>query len=262
MALKAACVCCVFGVAIVDSQDLPADFDCKMKALAFDYAQHIQPYADLSSVHTALGLAFGDVCERSRPPPIVPAQKRPAAPNDTGDQTSNKTLLFVDAGDGQDGANCTLIAPCKTIEHALVAARRILSAGRTNGKGKGKNKQPVGASVDIILRSGTFFLEKSVHLGEQDTGGSITIVFLYLILTHYSYGNYTKGLTFRAYGSDSSPAIVSGGVKLTPAWQVHKTTEAGTIYTAEVNLGSGSDGFAFSFDQLFVGQERLVRAKW
>jgi hypothetical protein len=103
-------------------QGVPADFECGWRALAYQYAQTLQPFRSAESfaaIHDGLELA--SLCNQtfkaplgSPPPPAASLAPRFSA-----------STLYVDAVNGNDANSGTEASPLQHIAAAVTAARKL-----------------------------------------------------------------------------------------------------------------------------------------
>jgi len=131
---------------LVKPADSPADFDCKAKIFAWQFAQTIQPWrSNLKDVYDALQLQ--SLCNYTFDNTI---QQKSAAKPPHFELEPSATEIYVDAVNGNDNNQGTLASPFRTVAQAVQASR---------GKG--------GATV--FLRAGIYYLQDTIQLGSQDS---------------------------------------------------------------------------------------------
>lgn len=145
------------GTGIVSYLDGPPEgvdpaFDCKWRALAYKYAQQIQPHrGSHQSVFDALQL--GAVCNATPTQDARPRMSEATLRAYEGhDAVKAGSAFFADPVHGSDSNPGTEAKPFKTVGAALKAARAA----------------PKPAA--ITLRAGTFFLAETLQLTAADSG--------------------------------------------------------------------------------------------
>jgi len=135
----------VTAIQPVGPQGVDPVLDCGVRALAFEYAQYLQPLHDVGVVFDALRL--GAECNETSPRTLVavPAVPAPAA-----------SAFYVDAVNGNDGNAGSVSAPFATIARGLQATRSA------------------GGAEQLVLRAGTFALPSAIMLGPADSGLTIS----------------------------------------------------------------------------------------
>ena len=126
-------------------------FECAWRALAFEYAQQLQPFRPaqaFADIHD--GLQLQTLCNATFVAPAAAAQvAAPRAP-------AAATTFYIDYAAGDDGAAGSLAAPFKTLAHGVAAGRAA--------------PQPVA----LVLRGGVHRLAATVTLGAADAGLAIS----------------------------------------------------------------------------------------
>ena len=179
------------------------ELDCKMRALAVEYAAYIQP-ARPQSVFDAVAAALDGSREKA-------AGCNVTAPRGLGAPGASRfgplsaaprvgaAAWFVDAVAGSDANAGTQAAPFKTVAAALAASRAS-----------------PGAANQIVLRAGTHFLAATAVLGPQDSG-----------------------LTVQAFPGEE--AWVSGGVALPPlTWAPDNVSNSSGVATWQTFPGQNA----------------------
>jgi hypothetical protein len=138
------------------------------------------------------------------------------APAWPGDSTA-----FYVAPDGSDAGKGTLAMPFATLERAREAVREKIKAG-------------LHKDVVVLLREGTYFLDRTLNFGPQDGG----------TLEH--------AVTYTAYPGERP--VVSGG-RVISGWQ-QRPDNMWTLQIEDVKNGS------WWFRQLFVDGKRLPRSRY
>lgn len=119
--------------------------------------------------------------------------------------------LYV-AISGDDRAAGTRLAPFKTLARAQAAVRAL---------------QPIGKPITVWVRGGTYYLDRPLVFGPEDSGSAKAPV------------------TYSAYPNET--VILSGGVKLDSTWSSY----SGDIKVATIGTG-------YNFDMLFLGGDKLL----
>ena len=198
----------------VNSSDSVRDaFDCKMRALAVEFASHIQPWrpaATFSEIVDALNgakeKASGCVVQVPAGLGVSGSRFGPIVPLTVG---GGFIQWFVSIN-GNDSNNGTELFPFRTVSVALAAAR-----------------SNVGGSNQIILRAGTYFLTATIVLDAADSG--LTIQSFPGEEAWISGGVPLSGLTWSPYNVSSTNA----------SWEVYANinavTGASNPYPAIIN---------------------------
>jgi hypothetical protein len=160
--------------------EAPAGFDCKMRHLAMEFAQKLQPFRGKSTferIAAELNLPGGDPGGATQCFNVTyDGPDREFLPNFP---TPAGVAFFVDAVHGSDANPGTLTQPFRSISVALTASHAVTSAGNP---------------ASINLRGGTHYLTTTLALDADDS-----------LLTIQNY--------------DGEVAVVSGARRLTTAWQ-------------------------------------------
>lgn len=190
-------------------------FDCKMRQLAMDYAHKIQPWLSdmkFQELADALnGAVEAQKCNVSAKPASQRSPKPPSFPVPVG----TSAVYYVDANRGSDTNTGTMTDPFQTIPKGVLAARSSSTKPST-----------------IVLRAGTFYLEDTIALTEQDSN-----------------------LTIQNYPNEE--VTVSGGKVIKPSWKVFDTDNPMNIYQADLS-SQGID----SVMGLRVNDMRAIRARY
>ena len=131
---------------------------------------------------------------------------------------SQTFYVAVDGSDDQPG----------TIEHPFATLKRAQKAVRTS-----RTRIPE-ASVTVMVRRGTYYLDATLAFGPEDSG------------------TQNAPVVYRAYPGEK--VTLSGGRKLNCQWQTRKSKSI-----CDLNLGNPGP---FAFSQLFVNGKRQVRARF
>ena len=133
------------------------EFDCKMRALAVEYALHLQPWRPLSTFVEIVDALNGAPekaagCSVTVPPGAGEGGRRfgPVAAASIG---GNFSQWFVSVSGSDTTGDGTINNPFATLPRALAASR-----------------SNVGGSNQIILRAGTYYLQETVVLTPSDNG--------------------------------------------------------------------------------------------
>jgi hypothetical protein len=130
-----------------------ASFDCKLRALALEFAQDLQPFRgkdEIQEIADALNGATYAECRNLTAPEGLPAPSPPAFSLPSG-PASGSGEVFVDYAKGSDTAAGTEAVPLKTIAAALAKA----------------------SAKTIVLRGGTHYLNAPLELTAKHSGLSL-----------------------------------------------------------------------------------------
>ena len=139
------------------SIDVRNAFDCKMRGLALEFANTLQPWRPAEAFAQIADALDGSPekapgCAVTNPGYGAPGATR-VGPAASRPLLKDYAQIYVDAAAGSDTNPGTEGAPLKTLPAAVALSRA----------GGGKNNQ-------ILLRAGTHFLKAAVALGAQDAG--------------------------------------------------------------------------------------------
>eukprot|EP01060_Flectonema_neradi_P015227 TRINITY_DN218_c1_g1_i9.p1 TRINITY_DN218_c1_g1~~TRINITY_DN218_c1_g1_i9.p1 ORF type:complete len:814 (+),score=246.12 TRINITY_DN218_c1_g1_i9:42-2444(+) len=132
----------------------PESFNCKMRALAWEYGQKTLPkYGKFENLYYALGL--NDDCKNvTGPVHFSPEDARPRAPL-FPNAGSDGFSVYVDYEKGNDSNDGSIDHPLKTV-----------NAGVEKAKGK-------GAGAFVYLRAGIHYLTETVQITAENSGLTI-----------------------------------------------------------------------------------------
>jgi hypothetical protein len=195
-------------------------FDCKMRALAVEYAAHIQPWRPASTFSDLVDALNGSRekaagCTVTVPKGLGANGRRfgPIVPLSVG---GNFSQFFV-AVDGSDSNNGSEASPFLTLPKALEASRAN-----------------VGGSNQIILRAGTHYLSSTVVLTAADSG--LNIQAFPGEEAWISGGVPLSGLTWKPFNVTSNPV-----------WSMYPNTTA--VYATSNPYPSIVNGTTSSADE-------------
>eukprot|EP01061_Rhynchopus_euleeides_P019318 TRINITY_DN3171_c2_g1_i1.p1 TRINITY_DN3171_c2_g1~~TRINITY_DN3171_c2_g1_i1.p1 ORF type:complete len:815 (+),score=298.15 TRINITY_DN3171_c2_g1_i1:44-2446(+) len=183
----------------------PESFNCKMRALAYEYGKKTLPkYGQFEALYYALGLN-DDCTDYVTPPKFQPTDLTPPPPVYT---SLDSVQLFVDYEKGSDSNSGSINSPLKTIQ---VAVDKVANVQAT-----------------VNLRAGTHYLTDAVHITEananltiQNYNGELAVVSGAKKLG-LSWQEYKVSETQNMYVSDVSdvtdmPGFQMNGVRATRA---------------------------------------------
>eukprot|EP01113_Clastostelium_recurvatum_P007014 TRINITY_DN13231_c0_g2_i1.p1 TRINITY_DN13231_c0_g2~~TRINITY_DN13231_c0_g2_i1.p1 ORF type:complete len:262 (-),score=63.18 TRINITY_DN13231_c0_g2_i1:3-767(-) len=185
----------------------PQSFDCKARALAYVYAQHIQPNRgkDLSTVADALMLQT--LCNYTvEDLTITTTNMRgvvPMAPPSSSslnniirhDVEDSNNTFYVDVNKGSDNNSGSISSPFKTIYRALTASQISETSPST-----------------IIMREGTYYLTSTIQLSSRDSG-----------------------LTIMSYPGEK--VEINGGIPIAiPGWKPYNISSAPRTYASTKHI--------------------------
>ncbi|XP_065181055.1 uncharacterized protein LOC135811743 [Sycon ciliatum] len=190
--------------------DVPTDFDCEARYLAYNYSLSLQPHrAPMKNVWDALQLTT--LCHKPfNPNPDISVQqqrrtdqqhqkKKRLSPPLSDKLSQVQYRVYVDAKVGDDFSTDASDArtPFRTLHRALAHTR----AYRRQQLDKNPGSRAADISVGIVLRSGIHYLNTTVEVNVQDSG---TII-------------------------ESAPgetAVLSGGLPLAPQWKPYNVSQS------------------------------------
>jgi len=172
---------------LIDSRPSNADpdFDCKVRQLAWEYAQKIQPDKDLESVFNALELQTKCNQSLSYFPNNKPySRSQHLLSHHSPHRRVRDSSFYVDVNNGKDFNDGSLQYPFQTIAHAVAVSRSV------------------AAPVTIFLRKGTYYLSETINLGPGDSGLAISS---YQGEEVYVSGGIPLVTTWKPYKVDPTP---------------------------------------------------------
>jgi hypothetical protein len=217
-------------------QKVPVEFECGMRAAAYDFAKHLMPSRG-AFVEVFDAMQLETMCNRTRPADTslqasragwavdVASAEAEAAAAAAG---SEGTAVHVDGSSGSDTNPGTAAKPVATIEKGVAACRSQL---------------PCSVMISAGTKGTTYYLKDTLTLTPSDSGISlIGVPSTAGAMPTLSGGELLTGLTWSPAASASDSSGSSSGF---PAGVMKAKLPAGTA----------------GFDQLFVDQERAVRAR-
>ena len=192
-----------------------SSFDCKMRQLAMDYAHKIQPWLSATKSQELADALNGAVEAQGCNVSAKTTSQRSPKPPSFPDTVAASAVFYVDTNKGSDTNTGSMDAPFQTIPKAVSAARSLS-----------------GKPSTIVLRAGTFYLEDTIALTEQDSN-----------------------LTIHNYPGEE--VTISGGKVIKPSWKVFDTKSPMNIYQADLS-SLGVD----SVMGLRVNGMRAIRARY
>eukprot|EP01112_Ceratiomyxa_fruticulosa_P011056 TRINITY_DN2973_c0_g1_i3.p1 TRINITY_DN2973_c0_g1~~TRINITY_DN2973_c0_g1_i3.p1 ORF type:complete len:456 (+),score=86.88 TRINITY_DN2973_c0_g1_i3:344-1711(+) len=125
---------------------VPQSFDCKARALAYQYGQLLQPNKNLSTVSDALQLQT--LCGYNVDDLTFTYPKE----NQYKEIEPRGKIFIVDSENGDDGNVGSYKSPFRTVHKALEISRKI------------------GGANTIYFRGGIHYLDQPIELGSSDSG--------------------------------------------------------------------------------------------
>eukprot|EP01114_Cavostelium_apophysatum_P013942 TRINITY_DN3485_c0_g1_i1.p1 TRINITY_DN3485_c0_g1~~TRINITY_DN3485_c0_g1_i1.p1 ORF type:complete len:916 (-),score=185.26 TRINITY_DN3485_c0_g1_i1:40-2787(-) len=152
----------------------PIEFDCAARELAYEYAVLLQGWrGNLQSVFDALELST--LCNKTNPEP------REKIPLKFPRSTSNANSTFFVSVSGSDSNSGGIDDPFQTIQRAVDQCRL----------------NEFGSPCTIYLRQGTFYLQKTIYLGPE-----------------------VSGMTISSYNNEE--VFISGGIPINTQWKPYQ----------------------------------------
>ena len=133
--------------------DMDASLDCALKELAWDYAKKLLPrQGSFRSAYDALQLSSCNVS-------LASGKRHPPRPFQHRARIGVDALQIFVSTSGNDSNPGSINAPVKSLEQALRLYRLLARPG---------------SGGVVYLRAGTFYLDKALELGPEDSGLTIT----------------------------------------------------------------------------------------
>eukprot|EP01083_Nonionella_stella_P019641 54547_1 len=189
-------------VAMLYSQSIPQDFDCPMRELALEFAQHIQPWLSQSQLQQIADGLNGSPESRNcsvkpsssllQQAPEYPIHQAPNWIDFLVDIDPNVATIYVDYNHGHDHNDGSIARPIKHLNTALIKLRSLSQNTDT-------------LSQRIILRKGTHYIADTIHINANDSN---------LLITNYNHEH----------------VVVSGTKPLNCNWTKYKQAPNGLYY--------------------------------
>ena len=212
-------LCFVFQTSHADQDG----FDCKMRQLAIEFAHKIQPFRTKDHFQQIVDALNGSPeaanCSLALPLHLDETKSRFAL----FDSPAATAMYYVDATKGSDSNAGTMDKPFKSIAHAVQVSRSASSP------------------TTILLRAGTFYLNKTIELGPEDSG-----------------------LTLQNYNGEE--VWISGAKPIAPQWKAFNVSKKNTTieWIVEQNAndirGAGSNTIINSTYKTWQECESMCKA--
>ena len=221
---------CTIQVSAHDHSTTLPTLVCHCRDASLDYAKQLFPTDTITHGNVFDAMQMGPLCNRTRPSVDPNAQRthvRGGIPRTrlmSESESRPASLFVVDPTSGSDDGrgDGSVHRPFRSVHRAVEAARerRAGTAGQSY-------------STTVVLRQGTHYLGRTLHLDERDSGLTITSV-------------------------EGEEAIVSGGTPISGlVWRKAEAPLPDGVYVTDVPSNPNTS----SFDALFVGDRLEIRAR-
>eukprot|EP01084_Bolivina_argentea_P309824 535952_1 len=212
-------------------------FDCPMRSLALQFAQHIQPHLSMEQLQQIADALNGSPEAQNcniKPTDVfadiitqIPKTKTPLKWNDINNNNITIKLYVSDINGSDFNSGLSIDSPLKTILTALQKLRLY----RNNS---------ISTNAMIILREGIYYLNETINLNYLDSN---------LIITNFN----------------NEKTIISGAIPLyNCSWQLYKkTSDNYNIYSVDLknSLTLKLNNYSL-FDGLRVNNSRAIRCRY
>ncbi len=232
---------------LVGAQGVDPDFECGWRKLALDYGLKLQPHLTARQQRDLFdALELATLCKQTPPTSEKSevAERTRAAPTPQLDLVAralrSATQIFVGPAGSDTSGDGTQTKPFLTLRRAIAASRAL----------------PAGTAASIELRAGTYYLDETIILTEEDSlltieayNGEEAVLSGGRVLDNLTWkkvqGRNANDNLFAADlsafpGLDSVPALQVGGARATLARYPNANPERDLFPDGYITAGGGS----------------------